>query len=70
LTDADGRSFSLGVAAENEGYLVDADQNVALAYEAACTPDFFLFDNERKLVYRGQLAAASNRNQVTRWSVR
>jgi len=35
-------------------YLVDADQAVARAYRAACTPDFFLYDAERKLVYRGQ----------------
>jgi len=28
---------------------------VAKAYDAACTPDFFLFDGERKLVYRGQM---------------
>jgi peroxiredoxin len=33
----------------------DADQSVAKAYRAACTPDFFLFDGERRLVYRGQL---------------
>jgi peroxiredoxin len=36
-------------------YLLDADQSVAQAYRAACTPDFFLFDGEHKLVYRGQL---------------
>jgi thiol-disulfide isomerase/thioredoxin len=36
-------------------YLLDADQGVAKAYEAACTPDFYLFDADRKLVYRGQL---------------
>jgi hypothetical protein len=36
-------------------YLYDADQTVAQAYKAACTPDFFLFDGEMKLVYRGQL---------------
>lgn len=36
-------------------YLFDEDQSVAKAYRAACTPDFFLFDAERKLVYRGQL---------------
>jgi peroxiredoxin len=36
-------------------YLFDATQNVAKAYEAACTPDFFLFDNQNRLVYRGQL---------------
>ncbi len=35
-------------------YLFDATQEVAKAYQAACTPDFFLFDAERKLVYRGQ----------------
>ena len=36
-------------------YLVDADQSVAKAYKAACTPDLFVFDGGRKLVYRGQL---------------
>jgi len=36
-------------------YLYDETQEVAKAYKAACTPDFFLFDGERKLVYRGQL---------------
>jgi peroxiredoxin len=36
-------------------YLVDADQSVAKAYHAACTPDFFLFDADRKLCYRGQM---------------
>jgi peroxiredoxin len=33
----------------------DDTQEVAQAYRAACTPDFYLFDRERKLVYRGQL---------------
>jgi peroxiredoxin len=36
-------------------YLYDETQEVAEAYRAACTPDFFLFDQERKLVYRGQM---------------
>jgi peroxiredoxin len=36
-------------------YLFDEDQSVAIAYNAACTPDIFLFDSELKLVYRGQL---------------
>lgn len=36
-------------------YLFDASQAVARAYRAACTPDFFLFDGGRRLVYRGQL---------------
>ena len=35
-------------------YLFDESQRVAKAYRAACTPDFFLFDGERRLVYRGQ----------------
>lgn len=47
------------VEAETHGYsfpyLHDEDQTVAAAYSAACTPDFFLFDAERKLVYRGRL---------------
>jgi peroxiredoxin len=36
-------------------YLYDKTQAVAKAYRAACTPDFFLFDGNRKLAYRGQL---------------
>lgn len=35
-------------------YLLDETQAVAKAYQAACTPDLFLFDGQRKLVYRGQ----------------
>ncbi|HOA72196.1 MAG TPA: thioredoxin family protein [Phycisphaerae bacterium] len=35
-------------------YLFDETQQVARAYQAACTPDFFLFDRDRRLVYRGQ----------------
>jgi peroxiredoxin len=36
-------------------FLFDQTQEVAKAYTAACTPDFFLFDERRELVYRGQL---------------
>jgi peroxiredoxin len=36
-------------------YLYDESQEAAKAYQAACTPDFFLFDRNQKLVYRGQL---------------
>ena len=35
-------------------YLYDASQEVAKRFEAACTPEFFLYDADRKLVYRGQ----------------
>ncbi len=38
-------------------YLYDEDQSVAKAYRAACTPDFFLFDSEMHLAYRGQFDA-------------
>lgn len=36
-------------------YLYDESQSVARAYDAACTPDFFIYDKDLKLVYRGQL---------------
>ena len=39
-------------------YLFDESQSVAKAYRAACTPDFFVFDKYRKLVYRGQMDAS------------
>ena len=43
-----------GIAGYNFPYLFDETQSVAKAYKAACTPDFYLFDGEKKLVYRGQ----------------
>lgn len=48
-------------------YLKDASQDVAKAYGAACTPDFFLFDADRKLVYHGQFddARPGNGKDVT-----
>ena len=48
-------------------YLFDETQEVAKAYRAACTPDFFLFDGERRLVYRGQFddARPGNGAEVT-----
>lgn len=45
-------------------YLVDADQSVAAAYRAACTPDLYLFDAARLLVYRGQLDDSRPSNDV------
>lgn len=39
-------------------YLYDESQAVARAYRAACTPDFFLFDKDHRLVYRGQMDAS------------
>lgn len=43
-------------------YLHDADQSVAKAYRAACTPDFFLFNEKRELVYRGQFDSSRPNN--------
>lgn len=45
-------------------YLFDESQEVARAYAAACTPDFFLFDADKKLVYRGQLDGSRPGNGV------
>ena len=45
-------------------YLYDESQSVARAYRAACTPDFFVFDAGRRLVYRGQLDASRPGNDV------
>jgi len=45
-------------------YLVDETQEVARAYEAACTPDFYVFDGDLSLVYRGQLDDARPGNEV------
>ena len=48
----------------NFPFCYDPTQAVAKAYSAACTPDFFLFDRERKLVYRGQLDTSRPGNGV------
>ncbi|MFP5248726.1 MAG: thioredoxin family protein, partial [Acidobacteriota bacterium] len=45
-------------------YLYDESQAVARAYRAACTPDFFLFDAQRKLVYRGQYDSSRPGNGI------
>lgn len=45
-------------------YLFDQSQDVAKAYYATCTPDFFLFDSRRKLVYRGQMDDSRPGNNI------
>jgi peroxiredoxin len=56
------------LVAEEHGYpfpyLYDETQDIARAYQAACTPDFYIFDGDLKLVYRGQLDDARPRNDV------
>ncbi len=43
-------------------YCYDESQEVAKGYQAACTPDFFLFDDQRRLAYRGQFDSSRPRN--------
>jgi peroxiredoxin len=45
-------------------YLYDESQQIALAYKAACTPDFYVFDKHQKLVYRGQLDGSRPGNPI------
>lgn len=45
-------------------YLYDESQEAAKAYQAICTPDFFLFDRERRLAYRGQFDASRPGNKI------
>ncbi len=45
-------------------YVHDEDQEVAKSYRAACTPDFFVFDGDKKLVYRGQLDDSRPSNDI------
>ena len=60
-------SFEASQAGYRFPYLYDETQEVAKAYRAACTPDFFLFDANRRLAYRGQYddARPSNGRPVT-----
>jgi thiol-disulfide isomerase/thioredoxin len=45
-------------------YLYDKSQQVAKAYQAACTPDFYVFDQDLKLTYRGQLDDSRPENNI------
>lgn len=45
-------------------YLYDETQKVAKAYDAACTPDFYVFNNDMELIYRGQLDDSRPENEV------
>jgi peroxiredoxin len=48
----------------NFPFCYDETQDVARAYAAVCTPDFFLFDRDRKLAYRGQLDSSRRGNDI------
>lgn len=45
-------------------YLYDETQKIAKNYDAACTPDFYVFDNNKKLIYRGQLDDSRPGNNI------
>jgi len=62
--DLDGMKEEAAIAGYTFPYLRDETQEVAKLFKAACTPDFFLFDGERKLVYRGQLDSSRPRNDI------
>lgn len=75
-THPDDAPEKLAADAKAQGYrfpvLFDETQKVAQAYQAACTPDFFVFDAARKLVYRGQFDSSrpGNGQPVTGADVR
>jgi hypothetical protein len=56
------------ILAQKEGYtfpyLYDETQEVARAYDAACTPDFYVFDGEMRLAYRGRFDGARPKNDL------
>ncbi|MCW2888717.1 MAG: hypothetical protein QOE54_70 [Streptosporangiaceae bacterium] len=64
----DDAAARLAEQAERAGftfpYVIDETQQVAQAYRAACTPDFFLYDAERRLAYRGEFDAARPNNDL------
>nr|WP_199615017.1 thioredoxin family protein [Paenibacillus alkalitolerans] len=63
----DGPEHMAEVAKENGypfPYLYDETQEVAKAYEAACTPDFYIYDRDMKLAYRGQLDDSRPGNDI------
>jgi hypothetical protein len=55
--EAESRAYSFP-------YLYDETQEVAKVYRAACTPDFFVFDRDRKLVYRGQMDSSRPNTEI------
>ena len=58
----DGMQLEATAAGYTFPYLFDATQAVAKAYQAACTPEFYLFDQQQKLFYRGRFDASSPKN--------
>lgn len=67
-THPDDSPEKMGEEVESAGYtfpyLFDGNQDVAKAYKAACTPDFFLYDKDHKLYYRGQYDDSRPKNDL------
>ena len=61
---AEGMKEEAAIAGYTFPYLRDETQYVAKLFKAACTPDFFLFDESKRLVYRGQLDSSRPRNNT------
>lgn len=68
VTHPDDSPANMAVEAKTAGYtfpyLFDETQAVAKAYRAACTPDFYVFDKFKKLVYRGQMDGSRPGNEI------
>jgi len=62
--NVEGMRDEIARAGYTFSYLVDSSQQIAKSFHAACTPDFFLFDRDRKLVYRGQFDDSRPMNQI------
>ena len=60
----DGMKEEAAEAGYRFAYLFDAKQDVAKAFRAACTPDLFLFDGDRRLAYRGEFDDSRPKNNV------
>ena len=67
-THPDDSPANMAAEAQQRGYsfpyLYDESQEVAKAYQAACTPDFYVFDKKRRLVYRGQMDSSRPGNDL------
>jgi peroxiredoxin len=62
--DVDGLTAQAHRAGFTFPYLLDDSQQIARDYRAACTPDFFLYDAQRRLVYRGEFDESRPRNDA------
>ncbi|HEX9851402.1 MAG TPA: thioredoxin family protein [Woeseiaceae bacterium] len=62
--NAEGMKKEVAIWGYSFPYLIDSEQIVAKAYQAACTPDFYVFDRDLQLRYRGQLDGSRPSNDI------